>query len=114
MAISLGGTALTNVTVCDMSEVFVGQQTRSANGTLLTDYARITKKFTVECELLTSAQRGTIAALAAGASSQTFVDADGASYTVQVTRGSYSETRVPGGSAGAPAWYDVQFEVEVA
>lgn len=113
MAISLGGTALTNVTVCDMSEVFVGQQNRSANGTLLTDYARITKKFAVECELLTSAQRATIAALAASASSQTFVDADGTSYTVAVTRGSYEETRIPGGSAGAPAWYDLKFDLEV-
>ena len=114
MSISLGGTALTNVTVCDLTEVFVGQQNRSANGALLTDYAAIKQRFTVECELLTAAQRTTVAALAASAAAQTFVDADGASYTVQVTRGSYSETRVPGGSAGAPAWYDVQFEVEVA
>ncbi len=113
MAISLGGTALTNVTVCDMAELFVGQQSRSLNGTLLTDYARITKKFTLECELLTAAQRGTVAALAGSAASQTFVDADAVSYTVQVTRGTYKETRVPGGSSGAPAWYDVAFELEV-
>lgn len=107
---TLGGVTLTNLDKCDVSEVFVGQQTRSANGLRLTDYANILLKWSLQCSLLTEAQRDAIKAVADATSTQTFVDVDGNSYTVSVTRGSYTDTRVP--NSNGEAWYALAFDIE--
>lgn len=107
---TLGGVTLTNLTQCDSSEIFIGQQSRSANGTMLTDYANIMLHWTIGCEILTEAQRDAIKAVTDATGTQTFVDVDGNSYTVVVKRGTYSDVRIPDSSTGA--WYALTFELE--
>ena len=107
---TLGGVTLTNLVQSDNREVFTGQQTRSANGTLLTDYSNTALTWSIKCDLLTEAQRDTIKAVTGATGSQTFVDVDGTSYTVVVKRGSYAETRIPDASSGA--WYALAVELE--
>lgn len=109
---TLGGTTLTNLTQSDASEVFVGKQEQSHNGTTLTDYTNIKLAFSLKCELLTEAQRDAIKTKADVVTSQTFVDVDGNSYTTVVRRGTWRDTRLPGGT-GNPL-YSVEFELEEA
>lgn len=107
---TLGGVTLTNLTKLDTKEVFIGQQLRTANGTMLTDYANIMLSWSVTCDLLTKSQRDAIKAKTDLTSPQTLVDVDGNSYTVVVKRGSYSDVRIPDSTTGA--WYALSFELE--
>ena len=111
--ITMGGITLPNITACDATEVFVGTQEESHNGTLLTDYTALKLSWTIKAEMLTEAQRDTVKARTDTVTSQTLNDLDGNSYTVVVRRGSYAETRQPGNNT-TDVYYSITFECEEA
>ncbi len=97
---SLGGVTLAEPNIpIEISEVFVGEQHESHDGTLLTDYTNIKSKFKLDWDVLSQAQRDVIYTRAMVVTAQAFVPPHVAtSYTVIVKRGAYREKPVPSGS----------------
>ena len=108
MTASLGGVTLTRNTTLNVKRDYKGKQERAHDGTLLTDYTASKRKWTAKVEYVNQSTRDALMAKLELASSQTFIDVDGNSYTVVVNGKTLTENRIV--MAGI-AMYSIEFEL---
>jgi hypothetical protein len=107
----LGGTTLPKAISCDVTEILVGEQSESGNGTNLLDYTAVKWAWAVTFPYRTEAEKDVLHERYAEAGTQSWQAPDGtATYTVVVKRGSWKEGQHLQIASGEP-YYTVSFEL---
>jgi hypothetical protein len=112
MSISLGGSTFPSPVGAPESEVFIGEQSESQSGVLLTSYSAIKTKWTLNWVGLSSTDKANLWTKYCVVSSQTYVDTGSTSHTVVTKHPTWRAT--PWTKSDATLAYDVSFEIEEA
>jgi hypothetical protein len=106
--------SITNCTICNREEIFVGEQSHAHDGTLLLTWTALKYAWDIEADWLTTAQAATLrSSVIDQTAAKTFTDVDTSTYSCVIVRGSFREERFPD-QDGAINRIHMSFRIEEA